>query len=320
MGTTILSDPSSAPPSRKIGLALGAGAARGLAHIGVLRAIKEAGIHVDVVAGTSFGALIGAVFAAGNLESLAADLLAFDWKRIALLLDPVFPKAGLIDGKKVANFVRAYAPFTNIEDLPIPFRAVATDLTNGDEVAIGAGNLIDAVRASIAVPGLLTPAHSNGRILLDGGLVNPVPVTVARELGADLVIAVDLSHDVLAHRLARVEPAANENGHADAVTHLLKHLQSKQNPVLARLREWLEAKPLPGILDVLLASLLITQAGITQTTLRRDNPEILIQPPLGAVCFMDFDCAEQIIDIGYQSAVGQLATIQELQVGSTFGT
>lgn len=293
-------------------MALGAGAARGLAHIGVLRAIQEAHIHVGVVAGSSIGAVIGAAFAAGNLERLAADFLAFDWKRIAQLLDPVFPRAGLIDGKKVANFVRAYAPCATIEDLPIPFRAVATDLTNGEEVTIGAGDLIDAVRASIAVPGLLTPARSNGRILVDGGLVDPVPVSVAREMGADLIIAVDLSHDVLAHRLARVEPAANGKRHADAVTHLLKHLQSTQNPMLTKLREWLEEKPLPGILDVLLASLFITQARITETTLRRDEPDILIQPPLGAVRFMDFDCAEQIIDIGYRSAVRQLAAAQPI--------
>jgi len=135
---------------------------------------------------------------------------------------------------------------------------------------------------------------------------------VAREMGADLIIAVDLSHDVLAHRLARVEPAANGKRHADAVTHLLKHLQSTQDPMLTKLREWLEEKPLPGILDVLLASLFITQARITETTLRRDEPDILIQPPLGAVRFMDFDCAEQIIDIGYRSAVRQLAAAQPI--------
>ena len=117
MATTILSSPSNTGPSHKIGLALGCGAARGLAHIGVLRAIEEAGIHVDVVAGSSMGALIAAVFVAGNLDRLAADFLAFDWKSIASLLDPVFPRTGLIDGKKVANFLRAYAPCANIEDL-----------------------------------------------------------------------------------------------------------------------------------------------------------------------------------------------------------
>jgi NTE family protein len=312
MVATILSSPSDTRPSRKIGLALGSGAARGLAHIGVLRAIEEAGIHVDVVAGSSIGALIGAVFVAGNLERLAADFLAFDWKRVALLLDPVFPRTGLIDGKKVANFLRTYAPCANIENLSIPFRAVATDLANGEEVTIGTGDLVEAVRASIAVPGLLTPARSDGRILVDGGLVNPVPVSVAREMGANLIIAVDLSNEVLAHRLSRVKPAANEKRHADAVTHLLQHLQATENPMLAKFRAWLEAKPLPGILDVLLASLFITQARITETTLRRDQPDILIQPPLGKVRFMDFDCAEEIIDIGYRSAVRQLATAQQL--------
>jgi NTE family protein len=258
------------------------------------------------------GALIGAVFVAGNLQRLAADFLAFDWKSIASLLDPVFPRTGLIDGKKVANFLRAYAPCANIEDLSIPFRAVATDLTNGEAVAIGTGDLVEAVRASIAVPGLFTPARSDGRILVDGGLVDPVPVSVAREMGATLIIAVDLSNDFLASRLSPVELAANGKRHADAVTHLLQRLQSTENPMLAKFRAWLEEKPLPGILDVLMASLFITQARITETTLRRDKPDILIQPPLGTVRFMDFDCAEEIIDIGYRSAVRQLATAQQL--------
>ena len=257
------------------------------------------------MAGSSIGAVIGAVFAAGNLERLAADFLTFDWKSIALLLDPVFPRTGLIDGKKVANFLRAYTPRPNIEDLSIPFRAVATDLTNGEEVAIGTGDLVEAVRASIAVPGLLTPARSYGRILVDDGLVNPVPVSVVRDMGANRIIAVDLNNEVLAHRLSRVQSADHGN-HADTVTHLLKHLQSTENPMLAKIRAWLEAKPLPGILDVLLASLCITQARITETTLRRDKPDILIQPPLGTVRFMDFDRAEEIIDIGYRCAVRQL--------------
>jgi NTE family protein len=213
MATTILSSPSNTGPSRKIGLALGCGAARGLAHIGVLRAIGEAGIHVDVVAGSSMGALIGAVFVAGNLERLAADFLAFDWKSIASLLDPVFPRTGMIDGKKVANFLRAYTPCANIEELSIPFRAVATGLTNGEAVPIGMGDLVEAVRASIAVPGLFTPARSDGRILVDGGLVDPVPVSVAREMGATLIIAVDLSNDFLASRLSPVKLAANGKRH-----------------------------------------------------------------------------------------------------------
>ena len=200
---------SAGGPAPKVGLALGSGAARGLAHIGVLRAIKEANIKVEVVTGTSMGAFVGASFAAGQLDNLATAFLQFDWKSIVALLDPVFPRSGLIDGQKIANFVRELVHSASVEHLPIPFGAVATDVASGEEVVIGAGDLIDAVRASIAVPGLLTPVRSNGRVLVDGGLVNPVPVSVARLMGANLVIAVDVNHDLFVHRLSHLAPCVS---------------------------------------------------------------------------------------------------------------
>jgi NTE family protein len=175
-------------------------------------------------------------------------------------------------------------------------------------VVATAGDLTEAVRASIAVPGIVTPVRSNGRILVDGGLVNPVPVSVARAMGADLVIAVDLNHDIVAGRLSR--PVARANGHAPIMARLLESLQAINSPVLAQFEAWLNKaplEPLPGIFDVLLASLYIMQARVTEAALQQDRPEILIQPPLGAVRFMEFDRAEEIIDIGYRSAVEQLA-------------
>lgn len=294
-------------PPRKVGLALGSGSARGLAHIGVLRAIREAGIEVDVIAGSSMGAFIGAIFASGKLDGLEAEFLGFDSKSIASLLDPVFPRSGLIDGQKIADFVRAHVPATSIEHLPIPFQAVATDIMNGEQVALGTGDLIEAVRASIAVPGIFTPVRSNGRILVDGGLVNPVPVSVARDMGADLIIAVDLNHDIVTNRLSHPHPSANGKPYTQAMSRMLESLQSLESPALAQFSAWLHKEPLPGIFDVLLASIYIMQARITQATLRHDKPEILIQPPLGAVRFMEFDRAEEIIEIGYRSAVQQLA-------------
>ena len=291
----------------KIGLALGSGSARGLAHIGVLRAIREAGIEVDVIAGSSMGAFIGAIFVSGKLDGLEAEFLGFDWKSIASLLDPVFPRSGLIDGQKIADFVRAHVPATSIEHLPIPFQAVATDIMNGEQVALGTGDLIEAVRASIAVPGIFTPVRSNGRILVDGGLVNPVPVSVARDMGADLIIAVDLNHDIVTNRLSRPHPSANGKPYTQAMSRMLENLQSLESPALAQFSAWLHQEPLPGIFDVLLASIYIMQARITRATLRHDKPEILIRPPLGAVRFMEFDRAEEIIEIGYRSAMQQLA-------------
>jgi len=220
----------------RIGLALGSGSARGLAHLGVIRAIEDAGIEVDFIAGTSMGAFIGAIFASGNLDRLAADLLDFDWKSITSLLDLVFPRSGLIDGQKIAGFVRAHVSSASIEDLSIPFRAVATDLMNGKEVVIGTGDLIEAVRASISVPGILTPVRSDGRILVDGGLVNPVPVSTVRAMGADLVIAVDLNHDIVASRLSPPNSLANGKLYANAVTRMLESLQSIESPALSQVQ------------------------------------------------------------------------------------
>jgi NTE family protein len=291
----------------RIGLALGGGAARGLAHIGVLRAIEEVGIHVEVVAGTSIGAVIGASFAAGKLDRLAATFAQFDWKRIVSLLDPVFPRSGLIDGQKIDQFVREYAPSGLIEHLRTPFRAVATDIASGSEVAIATGDLIEAVRASIAVPGLFTPVRSNGRILVDGGVVNPIPVSVVRDMGADFVIAVDLNHDLLAARLGRLTTPTTKAASAGAMNRLLERLRSTDSPLVAQFRSWLEREPLPGIFDVVLASLYIMQARIADSRLLQDKPDVIIQPPLGSVRFMDFDRAEEIIEIGYRSAVQQLA-------------
>ncbi|MFA7664511.1 MAG: patatin-like phospholipase family protein [Burkholderiaceae bacterium] len=287
---------------RRVGLALGSGSARGLAHIGVLRALTEAGVQVDVVAGTSMGAFVGAMFAAGKLAELEAEFRDIDWQGIVSLVDPVFPRSGLIDGVKIGEFIRRYVAQSDIEALPIRFRAMATDLTSGEQVALDSGDLIEAVRASIAVPGVFTPIRCNGRLLVDGGLVAPVPVASARSMGADFVIAVDLNHDIVGNRQMRADEAAAGKPLTQVMTRMFDSLHTDL-PMLVQFREWLAREPLPGIIDVLLASLYIMQARVTQATLREDPPEILIQPPLGGVRFLEFDQASGIIEIGYRSAI-----------------
>ena len=298
---------------KRVGLALGSGSARGLAHIGVLRALVESGIRIDLVAGTSMGAFVGAMFAAGKLDELEKEFRNMGWQGIASLVDPVFPRSGLIDGLKIGEFVRRHVAQPDIESLPIPFRAVATDISTGEEVAIESGNLIEAVRASIAVPGVFNPVRCNGRVFVDGGLVDPVPVGAARAMGAEVVIAVDLNHDIVTNRLTR--PAADENGKpiVQAMTRVLENFQPLEHPMLIQFREWLEREPLPGIVDVMLASLYIMQARIAQATLQMDRPEVLIQPPLGAVRFLEFDQASDIIDIGYRSASECLRKLEGAQ-------
>lgn len=300
------------PP--KIGLALGSGSARGLAHIGVIRAIKDAGIHVDYVAGTSIGALIGAVFASGKIDSLQDAYLAMDWKKIAYFFDVVFPKSGIIDGKKVADFLREYVHSERIEELPLSFKAIATDYDSGEEVLFETGDIIDAVRASISVPGIFTPVRIDGRVLIDGGLVNPVPVDATRKMGADIVIAVDLNHEVITGKHHSQQKGQTDEGvlqtlsrlsggrYKAAMERIEERLHSFDNiPTLIQAREWLAEESLPNIFEVLLTSINIMETQITQTRLRIDPPDVLIQPPLGDVRFLEFNRAEEIISIGYET-------------------
>jgi len=291
---------------RRLALALGGGSARGLAHIGVIRALRERSIDIDCVAGTSIGALVGAVYCAGNIERLAHDFETFDWKRIAALLDPVFPRSGLIDGRKVADFVRAYVPMQNIEELPLPFRAVATDMLTGEEVVFETGDLMEAVRASISVPGVLTPTRCRGRLLVDGGLVNPVPVSVARAMGADTVIAVDLFHDTVERRFSHLRTDDSHQVVGAGVARLVEALRALHSPLAVQLDAWLHKEPTPGILDVLLSSLAIMQSQISASNLTLEHAELVIRPPLGAVRFMEFDRAAEIVAIGHETAAAAL--------------
>jgi len=266
------------------------------------------------------GALIGAVYASGMLDPLEQVYLDFDWKRITALFDVTLPKSGLIDGKKVGNFVRQYISAELVEDLPIPFRAVATDIGDGEEVVIDKGDVIEAVRASISVPGIFTPVKHDGRLLVDGGLVNPVPVSVARAMGAERVIAVDLNHQVVsgksfankvdAHHWDKLNMHLAElggNRYRQLMERISTGLQSYDSKVLRQLRAWQSDEPLPSIFEVLLASINIMEAQITRARLQIDPPDILIQPPLGDIRFLEYHRAEEIIASGYEAAVETLA-------------
>ena len=322
MDTPCFTTQSSHKP--KIGLALGSGSARGLAHIGVIKALKDAGIQIDCVAGTSIGAMVGAVFASGKIDSLHSAYLAMDWKNIAYFFDVVFPKSGIIDGKKVANFMREYVHSERIEELLLPFNAVATALDSGEEVVLDTGDVIDAVRASISVPGIFTPVRRNGQVLVDGGLINPVPVSVARSMGADIVIAVDLNHDIVAGKSSITETKpADKNVFMQSLTRIgggkylaaLERmnlgLQSLDTPALNHIRAWLAEESLPSIFEVLLSSINIMETQITQSRLQIDPPDLLIQPPLGSVRFLEFNRAEEIISIGYEATRQQIAQLSD---------
>jgi NTE family protein len=182
------------PP--RVGLVLGGGAARGWAHIGAIRALEEAGIKPDVVCGTSIGALVGAVYANGDLDWLEEWVGKLTWQTVVRLLDLRF-SGGLLGGRKVIDLFAKQFNGRAIDELAMPFTAVATELDTGREVWLREGGVVDAVRASIAIPGLFTPIWHDGVWLVDGGLSNPVPVSAARAMRADTVIAIDLNHDIL---------------------------------------------------------------------------------------------------------------------------
>ncbi|MDO9516341.1 MAG: patatin family protein [Syntrophales bacterium] len=193
--------------ARKIGLALGSGSARGWSHIGVIQGLREEGIPIDMVCGTSIGAIVGGALAAGALEQLDEWVRELSWTDIIGFMDVMFPRSGLIEGEKIIKFFRKNFKDPNIEDLPMLFAAVATDLMSGREIWLREGSLMDAVRASISMPGIFVPFKQNAQWLVDGGLVNPVPVSLCRAMGADIVIAVNLNSNLVGKRRAQKEPS-----------------------------------------------------------------------------------------------------------------
>lgn len=300
---------------RRVALALGSGAARGWAHIGVIEELQAAGLQIDMVAGTSIGALVGAVFAAGRLPELREMASRLDWRQmIYYFLDITFPRSGLIDGHKVEEFVQSHVKFARMENLAIPFRAVATDLLTGCEHVFEKGGVVEAVRASIAIPGMFTPVQMAGKILVDGGLVNPVPVSVARAMGADYVVAVDVNHFWEApEALIPAHPgsmppdlSAAPREMRDQVAMILNQVKARlaaaDNPLGRTVRRWLKAAATPGIFDVLGDSIRIMETQIADARLKTDPPDLLIRPRLGGVSFMDFHRADEIIAAGRQAA------------------
>lgn len=281
----------------RIGLALGGGSARGWAHIGVLHALRERGIEPDVVCGTSIGALVGGAYAAGYLEELARWVVQLEWRHVVGYLD-LSMSGGLIKGKKLFDFLQRHFEDRAVEDLPRPFAAVATDLEAGLEIWLREGSLLGAVRASIALPGVFTPVRHGDRWLVDGGLVNPVPVSLCRALGAEVVIAVDLNADLLERHPIRAVVNAQKAAQPDEG---LEQYSLRQQAMQLKTLLLGEGSDLPSIFDVLGRSLNIMQIRITRSRMAGDPPDILITPRLAHIGMMEFHRAEEAITEGYQA-------------------
>lgn len=293
----------------RIGLALGSGSARGWSHIGVIRVLEQAGISPEIVCGTSIGSLVGAAYAAAKLDSLERWVNDLSWQAVVGLLD-LKMGGGLIEGGKLVGFLRKQLDDQRIEQLPKAFACVATDLANGREIWLREGAVVDAVRASIAMPGLFTPALNDGRLLVDGGLVNPVPVSLCRAMGADIVIAVDLNWDLLGQRKrvsgkARTVPLSAGNGKFNAVL-------AKLRPATSMTGAPESAPNMPSMLDVVSTSLSIMQVRITQSRLAGEPADAMIHPKLSSIAAMDFHRAAIAIAEGERATQHALPMIQEL--------
>ena len=260
----------------KFGIALGGGAARGWAHIGVLRALAKQGLRPDCIAGVSIGALVGAASATDQLDKLEAWVRALSRLDVLKLLDARF-RGGVIQGDRVMSAIKNVLSDHAIEDLPVPYGAIATDIESGREIWLRKGSLMAAVRASCALPGLFAPSLLDDRWLIDGGLVNPVPVSLCYAMGADLVVAVNLN----AHsfpRFARREPR-RQSGER------LPDEQSYLEKVANVFEGWRSGAP--GVIDVLSAAIGIMQQRIARSRLAGEPPEVEIRP-LVDVEFSDF--------------------------------
>ncbi|AZO25001.1 MULTISPECIES: patatin-like phospholipase family protein [unclassified Mesorhizobium] len=300
----------------KIGLALGGGAARGWSHIGVIEALLEAGIEPMAIAGTSMGALVGGAFAAGRFDVLRRWAEAVDRRTIMSLLDISLKRGGLIEGQRVQNLLEELGIDQPIESFSVAFVAIATDLADGREIWLEKGSVAGAIRASISMPGILSPVLFDDRWLVDGGLVNQVPVSACRALGADFIIAVSVSEGLLGRRREKLRAGLGIDGEAvraARVAQLLGQIPAAmRNPAERILPYLVKGDPQsPGYFDVLVNALNIMQERITRSRLAGEPPHVLIAPAVTSINLMDFDRAKEAIDAGRAAAEKLIDTIRD---------
>ena len=305
--------------AKKIGIVLGSGSARGWSHIGVIRSLLEAGIPIDIACGASIGALVAGSFAAGFLDPLDRWVRRLSWSNIIGFMDVMIPRSGLIEGERMTDYFRQIMADPKIENLSLPFAAVATDLKTGREIWLREGSLMDAIRASISLPGIFTPYQRDGQWLVDGGLVNPVPVSLCRSMGADIVIAVNLNSDIMGKpRLSRMADPPNgaKNGeNPKTMGRWAAFLnQTSQQGNLALFRQLFQEQPGrgPSIFDVLTASVKIMQDRITRERLAADPPDVLVLPKLAHIGLMEFNRADESIEEGKRAMDLMLPMLRDL--------
>ena len=308
-----------------IGIALGSGSARGWAHIGVLRALEEMGIRPTIISGCSIGALVGSAYATGQLAQMERWASGLDWKDILSYLDISLLDGGFMRGEKLMQYAQQFIGGYQIEALPLQYAAVATDLENGREVWLREGDLLQAVRASMSLPGLFSPQKRGNRWLVDGGLVDPVPVSLCRAMGADVVIAVNLNGDIVGKHLRRkhhkapldtLGEAAQQSGLWSKLSDQISNsLQQQKNALMTQLLG--DSLHSPGLFDVMASSINIMQDRITRSRMAGDPPDVLISPQLADLGLMEFDQATAAIQEGRDSVERMAFALHSLGVGAS---
>ena len=290
----------------RIGLALGAGSARGWAHIGAIRALEERGVKPDLICGTSIGALVGAVYASGQLDQLEAWVTGLAWSKVWRLMD-ITLKGGLIRGQRLFNLFRATFQDLEIAELATPFGAIATELSSGREIWLRQGKLFDVVRASIATPGLFTPVIHDGTVLVDGGLVNPVPVSMCRAFGAEIVIAVDLSW-------GKLGPYRNMGRDLAAPPEEPSWIGRLTNSWLGGVHKPGAEPQIPSIFEVFNTALDIVEQRVARSRLAGEPADVLITPLLPNFGTMEYHRAREAIAEG-RAAVERMMPLIEQVIG-----
>jgi NTE family protein len=301
-----------------IGLALGGGAARGFAHIGIIRTLLAHGIVPNVVVGTSIGAVVGGAYASGHLDELEGWARSLQPRSVLSYLDIRLNGSGLIGGARLAAEIEAAMGKTLIEELPMKYATVATEVRTGHEIWLTHGPMVDAMRASYALPGIFSPVLVGDRWLVDGALVNPVPVSAARALGAEIVIAANLSSDVFTH-----STTIYSHGPTPGVSvSVMPETQPAAGPPKRGIgkffsaertmkREFFGGGGRPGISSVMVDAFNIMQDRITRARLAGDPPDMLITPRVGQIGWFDFHRAEDLIAHGARAAERAIDSIQE---------
>jgi NTE family protein len=306
------------PP--RLGLALGSGAARGLAHIGVLKVLEEADIPVYGIAGTSIGAFIGALYAAGvPVQRMAAVACELDWRKMARLLYPTVPISGLVDSRKLAEFMAELLPVDNFEALRLPLAVTATDIETGEALIIRKGDLLEALGAALAFPGIFPPVRFGDRFLVDGGLCNPVPADVARHLGADRVLGICTIPDVDKQTPETFLPRNRANDEQDRRLDLFSTTGIEQlfrrlvgSGTLSEAAVETNGRKAPGIFRVCAQSVAIMENQINALRLAGNHHDLIIRPKCPGITLLEFHRAAEIITAGEAAARAALPEIRRL--------